>query len=848
MNLFGFAIRMLRRDARAGELRLLVAALVVAVAALTAVGFFTDRVRQSLEREATQLLGADLVLVSDRPWPDQIKQEAIERGLRYADTRTFPSMVGTVGMAERRVQLSEIKSVSEGYPLRGELRVSHPVGAEVLASNSRAQQQDRIAEGIPASGSAWIDERLALVLGVQPGDSLQLGRIVLRITALLTYEPDRGVNFFSVAPRVLINAADLEKSGLIGTGSRVVYRLLVAGDIAQVKTFRERLSARLSPGQRIEGIDNARPEVRTALERAQRFLGLASVLSIVLAAVSVALAARRYMQRHLDACAVLRCLGMTQGALLRVHCIQFVVLASGGAMLGCLLGYAAHFILHAWLSDLLPVALPAPGWLPAMQGMIVGFILLLGFALPPILRLNGVSTLRVLRREFGQTGASYWYLVGSLFFGVTLLGGLMLWLAGDVRLGVYTVSGFIVASLIFLVLARIAVRAAASVRGRSVGVGWQFGLASLERHAVASVVQIVALALAFMALLLLTATRNDLLSAWQNAVPENAPNRFVINIQPEQLSAVRQVFSDAGLDAQFSPMVRGRLVRLNERNVLAADYSDERAKRLVDREFNLSYQLELPPGNRTTVGRWFDTGDQGRGVASVEEGLAKTLGIRVGDRLRFDIAGETVEVQVMGLRKLNWDSMRVNFFVLMPPGLIDSFSASWITSLYLPPHKQAVTPLLVGQFPNLTVVDVGAIVQQLRRIFDQVARAVQFVFVFTLLAGVIVLYTALASATEERRYELAVLRAMGASISQLRRALLIELFAIGASAGAIASSAALLVAQVLSQRLFQFDTPVDWSLIPLSLLFGGVVVPLVGWWAVRPLLNIPPVEALRAAA
>ena len=848
MTHWRFALRMLRRDASAGELRLLVAALVVAVAALTAVGFFTDRVRQALEREATQLLGADLVLVSDRPWPEELKHEAIGRGLRVVDTRTFPSMVA-IGEADgRRIQLSEIKSVSEGYPLRGELRVKQLALGDARSNALGEQEHDSPAEGIPAPGSVWVDERLVALLGLKSGDDLQLGQTRLRIAAILTYEPDRGLNFFSVAPRVLINHADLQTSALIGPGSRVVYRVLVSGSVAQVKSFRERLVERLGPGQRIEAIDNARPEVRNALDRAQRFLGLSAVLTVVLAAVAVALAARRYMQRHLDACAILRCLGLTQGELLRIHCLQFVLLGVGGAALGGGLGFAAHFILYGWLADLLPVALPTPGVMPAVQGMCVGFLLLLGFALPPILRLKGVSTLRVLRREFVQSGLSFWYLLGSVVFGMLLLAGLMIWLAGDLRLGGYTVAGFLVALLVFLVLARGAVRIAASVRGRSVGVGWRFGLASLERHAVASVVQIVALALAFMALLLLTATRNDLLSAWQKAMPADAPNRFVINIQPEQLAGVRQSFAEAGLSAEFSPMIRGRLVRLNERPVSAADYADDRAKRLVDREFNLSYRAQIPSGNTTTRGRWFTPEDVGSGVASVEEGLAKTLGIELGDRLRFDVAGESVEIKVVGLRKLSWDSMRVNFFILTPPGIIDSFSASWITSVYVPPAAQGFSAQLVGRYPNLTVVDVAAIVQQIQRVFDQVSHAVQFVFLFTLFAGVIVLYTALASATEERRYELGVLRALGASTEQLRRALIIELAAIGASAGLIASAAAIVVGRVLAQKLFQFDTPVDWALLPLSIAIGGILVPLIGWWAVRPLLGLPPIEALRSRA
>ena len=838
MRLLTFALRMMRREAGAGELRLLFAALVVAVAALTAVGFFTDRVRQSLEREANQLLGADLLLIADRPWPADVARSAENLGLRTAETRSFPSMV-VAGLGEaRRVQLSEIKAVSAAYPLRGALRIRLP-------STAGGASLDRPASEVPAPGTVWIDERVGAALNVDEGDTLALGRSLLTVAAILTQEPDRGVNFFSVAPRVLMNLDDLAATGLIGPGSRVVHRLLVAGDVLAVKKFRTQIEKTMGAGQRIEDAQNARPEIRSALERAQRFLGLAAVLTIVLSAVAVALAARRYMQRHLDACAVMRCLGATQGTLFRLHLTQFLVLGVVASALGCLMGYAAHFALHAWLAKLLASELPSPSTLPALQGMLVGVLLLFGFALPPIMQMKQVSTLRVLRREFSSDGMPPVRFVLSFVGGFSLLAGLMYWVAGEAKLGTYIVVGFSVAILVFALLARLVVRLAASLRGRGPSVGWRFGLASMERHALASVVQIMALAVAFMALLLLTATRNDLLDAWRRAIPAEAPNRFVVNIQPEQLPSVRQMFADGGLNAEFAPMVRGRLAKVNGREVSAADFADERAKRLVDREFNLSYRTELPVGNQVTQGRWFSSAERPQSEASVEDGLARTLGLKVGDRLEFAIAGERVEVSIVGLRKLNWDSMRVNFFVLTPPAVLEGYPASWITSVYLPPENNQFVGRLIGAYPNLTVVDVGAIMQQLQAIMDQVARAVQFVFLFTLLAGLIVLYTALASAAEERRYELAVMRALGATQAQLRRALLVELAAIGASAGLIAGLGALVFGQLLARRLFQFSVSVDYALPLFAMCGGALLVAGAGWFAAARLLRTPPLEALR---
>ncbi|MCP5247793.1 MAG: ABC transporter permease [Candidatus Accumulibacter sp.] len=840
MNWWSFSWRMLRRDARAGELRLLAAALVVAVAALSAVGFFTDRVRQALERESHQLLGADLLLTADHPWPTALAVEARERGLQVVETRTFPSMVRRGVGADLQAQLVEVKAVSAGYPLRGALRIAAALNVA-----------DRRADGVPLAGTIWIDERLASALSAGVGDQIAVGRASLRVAALLTLEPDRGINFFSVAPRLLMNLDDLPATALLQVGSRVGYRLLLAGDPTSIRSFRREIEPRLARGERIEDPQNGRPEIRSALDRAQKFLGLSALLTVVMAAVAVALAARRYVQRHLDPCAVMRCLGATQGTLLRLHLGQFAVLGLLAASGGCALGYLAHFALHAWLAQLLATPLPPPGLLPVGQGVVVGMLLLFGFAVPPLLQLKKVPTLRVLRGELGSPQAG---LLGGYLLGLLALAGLMFWVAGEVALGSYVVVGFATALIVFALFARLAVRLAAAARGRPGGVGWRYGLASLERRATASVVQIVALSLGFMALLLLTVIRDDLLDAWRRAVPADAPNRFVVNIQPEQVTPVRAALAAQGLSPELAPMIRGRLTRINGVEVDAASYNDDRAQRLVEREFNLSMRADLPAGNSLSAGRWFSAADlengsgSGEASASVEDGLARTLGLSVGDRIEFVVAGETIAMRVVGLRKVDWDSMQVNFFVLTPPRVLQGYPASWITSFYLPPAKMMLVNQLLRDFPNLTVIDVAAILRQLQAIIDQVAQAVQFVFLFTLLAGIIVLYAALASAAQERRYELAVMRSLGARRAQLRRALLAEFAAVGALSGLIAALGATAVAQLLARQAFHFDVEVNLWLPLLGIAGGMALVTGAGWFAASRLLQTPPLEALRGGS
>lgn len=826
MNSFALAWRMLWRDARAGELRLLLAALIIAVGALTAVGFFTDRVARALEQEANQLLGADLLLVSDHPWREDTVKAALGEGLNVAQTQTFPSMVSRADMA----QLADIKAVSAGYPLRGSLRTAPAVNAP-----------DQLATGVPQPGTVWVDARLAQTLAVGVGDTLQVGESELRIAAILMMEPDRGVNFFTLAPRLMMNLADLPATGLIQYGSRVTYRLLLAGSADALQVFRKAAEPNLGRGERIEDAQNGRPEMRQALERAQKFLGLSALLTVVLAAVAIALAARRYVQRHLDPSAIMRCLGAQQGMLLNLYLLQFACLALLGAMLGCVLGYVSHYTLYRALAVLVETELPPPSFLPVMQGMAVG-LLLFGFAVPPLLQLRRVPTLRVIRRELGAPGRG---LIVGYALCALVMAALMLWIAGELKLGLYVIGGFAGAVAVFALLAWLGLAGLARLRNLPFleGSGARYALAGLQRHRRGNVIQIVALALGFMAILLLTVTRGELLDAWRKATPADAPNRFVINIQPDQSEAVQAAFAGAGLSADLAPMVRGRLMRVNGQAVAAADYSEERAQRLVEREFNLSWRAELPQGNRITAGEWFAANAQDE--ASVEEGLAKTLKLRIGDMLEFDIAGTPVAVRISSLRKLDWDSMRVNFFVLTPPGVLEKQPQSMITSFHLPEGQEGFIATLVQRFPNLTVIDVGQILRQLRAVIDQVAQAVQFVFLFTLGAGVVVLYAALTNVLDERRQELAIMRALGAQEAMLRQALRVEFAAIGALAGLIAAAGALLVGEVLALRVFNFELAMAWWLPLLAAAVGAVLVPLAAVLAARQLLAARPLEALR---
>lgn len=823
------ALRMLLRDWRTGELRILAAALVVAVGAITAVGFFTDRIHLALERQATELLGADLVISSDHPLGGGVL-DAPAPGLRRAETVEFPSMV----ISGERTQLATIKAVSRDYPLRGSLSISRAPSAP----------EAEVRE-IPRPGTVWLVSRLADQLGAAVGDTVEVGEGTFEVAALLTAEPvSEGGGIFNIAARLLLNQQDLAATGLVQPASRLRYRYLYAGEAQAVREFRAAIAPRLGRGERLETVEDAHPEIRGALDRASRFLGLATLVSVLLSGVAVALATRRFIAHHLDHCAIMRCLGAGQGLILAVYGLQLSLLGIAGALIGCALGYLAQFGLELLLGAMIGIELPPPSMQPLLLGMGAALVTLVGFALPPLLHLKNVPALRVIRREQGGLSGAR---ALSYLAGAGAMAALVWWQAGDRTLSLYVLLG---AGLALVVLAGIAAALIALLRQlrHRLSSTWRFGLLSLTQRTGSGVMQIMAFGLGIMVLLLLMVVRGDLLRAWERELPAEAPNRFLINIQPGQVGAVRDAIAQAKVaPPEFYPMVRGRLTGINDLAVTGERYEDDRARRLVEREFNLSWAERPQAGNRIVAGAWWAARDQGEEVVSVERGLAETLGINLGDTLVFRIAGAELRVRVINLREVDWDSFRVNFFVLMPPGVLESHPASYITSLYVPARQYEVLNRLVREFPNVTVIDVSAIMDQVRRIMDRVALAVQYVFLFTLLAGLLVMYAAIHATLDERIRETAVLRTLGAGRQQLLRGLVTEFVGLGLLSGLLGAVAASLIARVLAQNVFNLAYTWDPGLWAIGALAGALGVGFAGVASTRFVLDVPPVQSLRDA-
>jgi putative ABC transport system permease protein len=837
------AWRQALRDFRAGELRLLLVAVTLAVAALTAVGFFADRLDRGLTRDARQMLGGDAIVTSDKPPPRLFVDEAAARALSVATTATFPSMGRAPDARGGASRLVAVKAVSDGYPLRGRLKLKDGPGGRVLD-----------AAGAPERGTVWVDPSLLDALQLKMGDALLLGDASLAIARLIVVEPDRGAGFMSFAPRVMLNHADLAATGLVQPASRVTYRLALASPIGRdadiadfVRWVETQIDQRALRGVRVESMESGRPEMRQTLDRAGKFLNLVALLAALLAAVAVAIASRDFANRHLDDCAMLRVLGASQRHIALAYTLEFGALGVGASALGVLFGLLMHHGFVSLLAGLVSSDLPPPGLWPALFGLGVGLTLLMGFGLPPVLQLARVPPLRVIRRDVGALKASSLAVLGT---GTLGFAALLLAVSTDLKMGLIAVGGFAAAAALFALLSWAAVMALKRTVPEARAPRWLvLATRQIAARPAFAVLQVSALAVGLLALVLLVLLRTDLIASWRAATPPDAPNRFVINIQPEQGDAFRQALTAAGITRyDWYPMIRGRLVSINGRPVAPDSFSDDRAKRLVEREFNLSHDARLPGHNRISAGRW--TVEEADAV-SVEDGLAKTLGVGIGDRLAFDIAGTLREGRITSLRKVDWASMRVNFFVMFPISAMPDLPATTIAAFRAP---EAVTGqpsfdnALGRDFPNITNVDVSAQIGQVQRVLDQVIRAVEFLFAFTLAAGLVVLFAAVSATREARAREFAVMRAMGAGRTLLAQVQRAELLGVGALAGVLASCAAIAVGWALARFAFEFQwTASLW--VPLAGGAAGALLALAaGWWGLREVLRRPVVETLRKAA
>ena len=827
MQAWRLATRNWIRGMRAGRLTVLMVALTVAVAAITSVGFFIDRVRASVEREAAGVLAADLRISAYDPLSADYLTEAERRGLQTAELASFPSVI----MAGESSQLASLYAVSDRYPLRGQVRA-----ADALDS------VDYFAEGGPAPGRIWAEAGLLARLGADVGDAVSVGARTLIVDRVLKHRPDQSLGFDTFAPTALMNLADLESTDLIRPGSRISWAQLFAGDPGDVSDFREWLLETRQQGERLQTAGRTEDRIQRSIDRAESFLSLASMIALLLAATAVAVSARSYAATQIDGVALMKCLGAKQSLVLTATLIELGLMGVASGLVGSALGFFAQYGLATLVSDLMEIELPPPGLAPAVSGVATALVVLAGFALPAMLSLRTVPPMRVLRDDAAPKPLPTAVAYGAA--GAALI-GLLIAQVGAGELLLFSVFGLGIGAGLLCLAAWGLVKLIGPLR-HGAGVAWRYGVANIARRRGDSVTQVMAFGFGLSVLLLLSLVRSDLLDTWYTSLPADAPNHFMLNIQRHETEGIRDVFAEFGqTPPQLVPMVRGRLTTITRDGEAAGGDERRRGGGWLRREANLTWAEELDPSNEIVAGSWW-AADSERAEISVEEDIARGLGLDIGDRLTFDVAGTELTAELTSIRRVEWDSLSPNFMLVFNPVALAEVPASFLASVYAP--EREVMLELGRRFPSVTVVDLESVLDQVRSVMDRAALAIEYVFLFTLLAGVVVLLAAVQATRAQRRFEVALLRTLGANRRRVFAGLVAEFVSLGLLAGLLASLIATAVAYVLATRIFELEFAADPMLIAIGLATGGLLVGISGTLATWSVVRQPPMGVLAQAS
>ncbi len=824
MNRLGLALRLLKRDASSGELTLLVLALIIAVTSSTAISLFADRMHRTMSTQAAEFLAADLVITSSSIIPEEWVRKAEELGLQRARTAEF----STVLIENDELLLAGVKAVSNLYPLRGELKTTQT-----------DFEQETVQQSGPNQGEVWIDSRVLAMLKLAVGDELTVGETPLTVSQIITYEPDKRGDLYSLSPRVMISDADLEATKVLQPGSHVHFFYQFSGEADALAAFTAWVKPWLIPGQRLMDVQEDRPELGSALSRAERYLGLSSIIVILIAGVAIAMSTRRYSERHFNSTAILRCLGCKQNDILVLFLYQFVILGIIACSIGSILGWFAQEALFELLRDMLPAKVAAPSLIAVMLGFLTGFAILIGFALPPLLRLKKVSPLRVLRRELEPLSSSAWIVYG---LALVLISGLIWRYTQDAKLMLAIIGGGLATAALSGVLLLGLLKQLRKLLPH-VSLSYRLGLQGVLRNPVASVTQILAFSITLLAMLLSFTVRNDLIQDWQQQLPTDAPNHFAMNILPDQVSQFEQYLVQQAIPAaQIYPVTRGRLVGINDVPVQQIVSKDSQGERATHRDLSLTWGNQLPSDNKTVAGQW---GEAQMGEVSIESKLAASLNVGMGDKLTFSIGSEQLNAVVAHIRTVQWDTMKPNFYMVFSDGTLDNFPTTYITSFYVPKGKKKVLNGLAKQFPSMTLLEVDAILEQFKTILTQLTAAINYLLYFALLAGFTVLFASVNSTLDNRINEGALMRTLGANRTLLNQAHWVEFSIIGVVSGLIAVLMFELVSFGLYTYVLHLDFHFNWLLVLLTPIVSAGCVVAAGLWGVKDVANKPPMWVLR---
>ena len=887
-TLIGLASRLLWRDWRSGELRLLFLALVMAVTSVSGIALFTDRLEKALLLESANMLAADRVLGSGKVLPDEILNEAQTRGLRTASTLSFTSMA----FSDSGNMLVSAKAVSDTYPLRG----------DVIIADAPFIRGAPIQSG-PQPGEVWLESRALPALGLEVGDSVYVGEAELTVSKIIIAEPDRsgGGMVDNAGPRLMLHLDDVAKTNVVQLGSRVSYRFLFAADeLLALDEFETWVDAEYEGEYRLRDVRDESEEVSEALSRAESFLLLGSLFAVLLAGVAIALTAKRYSERHYDYVAILKTFGCTSPQIGFIYLWIQALLAIVAVVVGSVLGWGVHHIILRALQTVITVELPAAGFEPFVVGAMTAVICLLSFALPPLLALRETPPLRVLRKDISQqkVGANVPYVFG---IGGTI--GLVYWYSQDAVLtSVLVVAvasiAILLSGLSFLLLS------SSSAVGMRAGSAWKLAMSAARRRRKQNVLQVMVFSVTIMSLLILGLLRTDLIADWQAQLPENTPNHFMMNISQPQIAGIEEFFEENGVQGNaFYPLISARVTKVNgatpdpqedlnsdaERGTLAGgggdDAEEESAKgaarvglsvgygqgetnaagassgkeaseseagdeaeegevrgRLSRRQ--VTWAAELPADNRVTGGEWWEANVE-PGFVSIEQDYADWLDIELGDVIEFEINAQTVSAEVSSFRSVRWDNMQPNFFIIFSPGTIDHLGATFLSTALMEREQKILLNELVQRFPTIVVIEIDALIEQIQNIIAQVTSAIELISVLVLVCGALVLLACVNATLDERFYENAILRTLGAGKRLIMTSLLIEFASIGLMAGLVATLGAEASLYYLQEQVFEQEFALHYWVWLAGPLAGMIIIGGLGVNSTRGVVNISPLNVLR---
>jgi putative ABC transport system permease protein len=821
------SIRLLRHELRRGELTIICLAIVLAVATVFSLAGFSTQIKGALLSKSTGFIAADRVFSASRPIDTAIIDKATSLGLSHTPKIEMTSMV----FANNKMQLTEIKAVNQLYPLRGELLIE---GGNGQVNSDKG----------PSVGSIWVEQKLLSILNIGLGDSIEIGVASFKVAGIVTQIPDASFSVFTNGPAIIMHSQDVEKTQLIQPGSRVGYKHLFAGELEQIEAFEEWVKPQVNETQRWYDIKSRQSALSNALTRAEKYLSLASMLGIILAAVAVAVASRRYGHRHQPMVAVFKAMGASQQHITKLYCLHWALLSLFGIAVGLLIGYALQQVGLYAMADYLSVEESVSSLAPALMAIATGLICSIAFALAPLTQLVKTKPLAVIR-GFNQHKLHWLHAVpaiGALF-------ALLFLFSKDVVLSLALLGGGAVVSIILLVLGQLLVSAGRNIGSQS-GKAMHLAFANLKRRAKENSVQLVSFTIAIKLLLLILVIRSALIAEWQAQLPNNTANRFLVNISATQVEQVNQFTTQENIpNSGLYPVVRGRLIAINDDDVTKdvskeEDQNPQEQRRGIGRELNLTWRNELPNKNEITSGQWFSATDP-KPEVSIESGVAERLAVSVGDTLTFQLGSETFTTPVTSIREVDWQSLQPNFFMIFNEQVLSDFPATYIASLYVDKSKEERFDRFMAEYPTISMIDVDALISQLRMVIDQVSVAVEFILILVVIAGSLVLLAQVQASMEEREREIAILRTLGAKGSLLRNSVLLEFVCLGLVSGLMAGMAMEIAVYFIQTRAFNMSPSFHLEYWGLGMVAGASFVGMVGMLSCWRLLSMSSVTLIR---